>query len=362
MRRSVREALVGFSLLAALGGGLGLWLWLKGISLARSHWLIRASFQDAAGLAKRSPVSYRGVLVGRVSDLRVSDKEVMAELEITDPDLRLSRPVVARVGAASLLGGDAVVSLISSGPALPLKGAGPRQRGCDDRLMVCEGGRVAGVQAPNLESVTATVQKLLDQADSEDVVQRLVQSTDSFRRTAKEAEKLSSRGQAFVGDAQTLVQNLNAVVGRTDPIVTNLNAASLEARQATQSMKHLAGRLDNPATTKDLEATLANARQLTERWAAVGGDVRKLTDDPGFMDGLRRVSVGLGRFFDDLYPAGAPSSGRPPGRGTRAASAPAAPGGGASASGGVRQDTPEDRMAPRSKAPAMPLPWTAPRP
>ena len=51
------------------------------------------------------------------------------------------------------------------------------------------------------------------------------------------------------------------------------------------------------------KATLANARSLTDRWAAVGSDVRKLTDDPKFMDGIRNVSVGLGKFFDELYPA-----------------------------------------------------------
>ena len=53
----------------------------------------------------------------------------------------------------------------------------------------------------------------------------------------------------------------------------------------------------------DLQATLTNAKQLTDRWSAVGSDVRKLTDDQAFMDGIRNVSVGLGRFFQELYPA-----------------------------------------------------------
>jgi phospholipid/cholesterol/gamma-HCH transport system substrate-binding protein len=35
----------------------------------------------------------------------------------------------------------------------------------------------------------------------------------------------------------------------------------------------------------------------------VGGDVQKLTADPAFMDGVRSVAVGLGLFFDELYPA-----------------------------------------------------------
>ena len=167
MRRSVREALVGFSLLAAMAAGLGLWFWLKGISLTRGNWTIQASFEDAAGLAKRSPVSFRGVLVGRVRSIKVNAREVLADLEITDPSLRLARPVVARVGAGSLLGGDAMVSLLSAGPPQSLDGPGPLDRGCDNSRMVCDRGRVSGIEAPTLDSVTTTMQKLLDQAVGE---------------------------------------------------------------------------------------------------------------------------------------------------------------------------------------------------
>jgi phospholipid/cholesterol/gamma-HCH transport system substrate-binding protein len=31
--------------------------------------------------------------------------------------------------------------------------------------------------------------------------------------------------------------------------------------------------------------------------------VNKLTGDPQFMEGMRSVTVGLGKFFDELYPA-----------------------------------------------------------
>ena len=390
MRRSVREALVGFSLLAAVAGGLGLWFWLKGISLNRGNWTIQASFQDAAGLATRSPVSFRGVLVGRVRSIKVNAREVLADLEITDPTLRLARPVVARVGASSLLGGDAMVSLLSAGPAQSLGGPGPLDRGCDNSRMVCDRGQVQGVEAPTLDSVTSTMQKLLDQADQERLVKRLAQATDAFDKTADETRKLSVQGQAFLGDAEKLVKGLNGVVGQTDPIVKNITAASADARQASRSVKQLAGRLDNASTVNDLQATLANARRLTQRWEAVGGDVQKLTGDPAFVAGMRSVSVGLGRFFDDLYPATAPAGGAstvrreakrsrsgegggsPPGDGaggsnhrdgSEAQAADSARPGALRAR--PRRSDPADRFAPRTKAPAMPVPaygYEAPAP
>ena len=391
MRRTVREALVGFSLLAAVAAGLGLWFWLKGISLNRGNWTIQASFQDAAGLATRSPVSFRGVLVGRVRSIKVNAQEVLADLEITDPSLRLARPVVARVGAGSLLGGDAMVSLLSAGVPQSLAGPGPLDRGCDNSRMVCDQGRVRGVEAPSLDSVTTTMQKLLDQADQERLVKRLALATDAFDKTAEETRKLAAQGQAFVGDAQTLVKGLNGVVGKTDPIVQNITAASVDARQASRSVKQLAGRLEQANTMNDLQVTLANARRLTQRWESVGGDVQKLTGDPSFVAGMRSVSVGLGRFFDDLYPGTAPVGGASAGRreGNRSRSGEAGgpqPGNAAGGSsshrdgaearavdsarpGAIRarphRPDPADRFAPRTKAPAMPVPaygYEAPAP
>ena len=44
-------------------------------------------------------------------------------------------------------------------------------------------------------------------------------------------------------------------------------------------------------------------RSLTQRFDAVGGDIQKLTDDPEFMRAIRNVGIGLGAFFEELYPA-----------------------------------------------------------
>ena len=303
MRRSVREALVGFSLLAGIAAGTGLWLWLRGMSLGGSTWNLRVSFADAAGLAERSPVSYRGVLVGHVRSVRITSQGVEAQLQISDPGLRLARPVVARVGNSSLLGGDAQVSLLSAGKPLAASGPGPREPGCDNRRMVCEGALVQGTTTASIESVTATVQKLLDQAERDKLVEKMVAATASFEDTAREAARLSKDGQVFIAEASRLARSLNRSAGRIDPILINANAASVDFAQASRHIRNLSAALDNPRTVADLQATLTNAKLLTDRWSAVGGDVRRLTDDPGFMDGIRSVSVGLGKFFEELYPA-----------------------------------------------------------
>jgi len=209
MRRSVREATVGFSILAAAASAFGLSLWLRGISLNRNTWSMEARFADAAGLAVRSPVSYRGVLVGSVSRIEVNDQDVVARLEITDPKLHLARPVLARVVNSSVLGGNAEVDLLSSGKALPAGTPPPQEKGCDNSLIVCNHGKVPGVAMPSLDDVTSTMQRLLDQADRQQLVQKLSAATLRFDKAADATTKLTDDGRLFMQDARQLVKRLD---------------------------------------------------------------------------------------------------------------------------------------------------------
>ena len=289
MRRSVREAIVGFSLIAAVASAVVLSYWLRGMSLSRNTWSLQVRFNEAEGLAERSPVVYRGVLVGNVRSVRVTPEAVVAELEINKPDLRLARPVVAEIGEATLLGGEAQVKFIAGGAPLPPGTPSPAARHCDSVRMLCNGSQIAGVSGATLESVTALMQKILEQGDREKLVSKFANLAVSFDQTSKQAS-------VFMQDGQALVKQLEASVRKAQPTIDNLNATTAHAR-------NLMAALDNPKTVGELQKTVANAEKLTARWEAVGGDVNKLSADPQFMDGVRSVAIGLGKFFDELYPA-----------------------------------------------------------
>lgn len=289
MRRSIREAIVGFSLLAAISSAVGLSFWLRGISVSRQNWTVKANFAEAAGLAERSPVTYRGVLVGSVRRVRVTPEAVIAELEINNPDLKLALPAMAQVGEASLLGGEAEVSLVSMGKPLPPGSATPRSKECNPAVALCNGGTIEGAQGPSLTSVTALMHKMLVETDQMKLLSKVSTAANSFERTAKDTS-------ALMKDGQNLAKELETTVRAAQPTITNLNSSSAHLRR-------LIAALDNPKTIQDLQATVSNAEELTAKWNAVGGDVTKLTDDPRFMDGIRSVAVGLGKFFDELYPA-----------------------------------------------------------
>ena len=282
MRRSVRDAIVGFTVLGGLVGFAATGMWMRGIRLGSSEWRLTANFNDASGLAERSPVTYRGILVGSVRSIKVTSSAVVAELEITKGDLRLPLPVTATISSASLLGGDAQVALMSRGKPLPKDAPLPKAAHCQAKAQLCDGATVMGREAPSIATVTDTLQELLTQAQVEKLIPNTAASIEQIDATAKSFEALTVQ--------------LKAELSKVDPVLRNLQAATAHAN-------NIVAALDNPETLSSLRQTATNAAELTAKLDAVGGDVETLTSDPAFMEGLRNVTIGLGALFSEVYPA-----------------------------------------------------------
>ena len=282
MRRSVRDAIVGFTVIGCIIGFSSTVLWLRGVRLGSSHWTLTARFNDAAGLAERSPVTYRGILVGSVRSIAVTPQAVVAELEINKSDLRLPLPVTATVGSASLLGGSARVALISRGASLPKNAPLPYAASCQPTRQLCSGGIVLGQELPSLSTVTATMQELLAQVKDARVIPNVAASLEQIEATTKSFELLTVELQSELAKAAPVIRNLEL---------------------ATAHINNIVASLDNPQTLLELQQTAANAAQLTAKIDAVGGDLAQLTGDPDFMKGVRNIIIGLGELFGEVYPA-----------------------------------------------------------
>ena len=282
MRRSVRDAIVGFTVIGGIIGFASTALWLRGVRLGSSHWTLTARFNDAAGLAERSPVTYRGILVGSVRSIAVTPEAVVAELEINNADLRLPLPVTVTVGSSSLLGGSAKVALVSRGRPLPQDAPLPRSGDCRPDQQLCDGSSVEGREEASLSTVTEALQELLAQAQQERVIPHAAESLEQIDATAKQFELLTVQLQDELAKASPAIRNLEA---------------------ATAHVNNIFASLDNPQTVSELKQTAANAAQLTATIDAVGGDVAQLTGDPEFMQGVRNLTIGLGELFGEIYPA-----------------------------------------------------------
>ena len=297
MRRSVREAIVGFSIVGAVVAFAGTLLWLRGVRIGANTWTVTADFQNAGGLATRSPVTYRGIMIGHVRGIKVTPEAVKVTIEISQDGLQLPLPVGASVASASLLGGDSQVALSSFGPPLKKNAPMPKSQGCKGNGVLCDGATIQGSQAPSLTTITTSFQELLDQAKKEQLVPKIVGSTQQFDETLRDIELLATQ--------------LRVDLARAAPTIANLNEATAQAASASRHINNVVSAFDTPTTITNLNETVRNARSLTQTFDSVGGDVEKLTADPQFMAAVRSVTIGLGQFFHELYPARTPDVAKP---------------------------------------------------
>ena len=290
MRRSVREATIGFSLLAALVGGLGLWFWLTGVVFGQKTYSIRLRFQDAAGLAPQSVVTYQGVPVGSVHSVTPEAGWVAVEAKINDRSLKLYRPITAQIRSGSLLGGDPQVALDTQAtiPASDTSG-GPTSSTCNPTRIVCEGGLIKGEVTPSLTTVMGLMERILTQADQDKLISKGATTLTALTKTSEDFSALAEKAEGLVAELQSAVENAG-------PVIDNLDSATTHAR-------NVLGALDNPKSLNELKKTVSNAEQLTRRIDVISGDIQQLTSDPNVINGFRSVSIGLGKFFDELYPS-----------------------------------------------------------
>ncbi len=281
MKRSIRDAIVGFSILGGVVGFAGSLLWLQGVNLGSKNWQVSVSFNDASGLAERSRVTYRGILIGSVGKIHVKPKTVLATLEINNPELRLPKPVYAKVVTSSLLGGDVQVALVSKGQKSILKGPLPSSKECISSEILCNGDRIKGKALMSISTLTEEFERILRKADDQDFVDNLVESTKQFDRTQKNLDEL--------------VIKAKKEVSRAEPIIENLSAAS-------NHLKNILSAIDNPETLRDIQRTASSTRSITQKVDKMGSSFEKMLEDKELMDALRDVTIGLGELFNELYP------------------------------------------------------------
>ena len=85
--RMVREGSVGLLVLAGLGiFGLSI-AWLKGFNPANRSYEVTVGFPTIAGVQSGSSVRYRGVTVGRITDIQATNAGVDVKISIAPADL-----------------------------------------------------------------------------------------------------------------------------------------------------------------------------------------------------------------------------------------------------------------------------------
>ena len=281
MRRSLRDAFVGFSLLGGLVIFSGSILWLRDFRLGSKTWEISASFKDASGLAKMSPVTYRGIIVGSVQKISFTPNTVETKIKFNNDNLILPKPVIAKIVTSSMLGGDAQLSLVSLGKSLNKNELSTINKYCPRKRILCSGDNIKGVEMVSISSLSEGINGIIDEADRQAIVNKISESIQQFDRTQANLDEL------------VLLSKSELI--RAKPIISELTKASFHLNNILES-------LDNPKTLKDLQELASTSSSLTKKIDQMSSDMGNIMEDKELIDALKRVTIGLSKLFDDIYP------------------------------------------------------------
>lgn len=281
MRRSLRDAFVGFSLLGGLIIFSGAMLWLRDFRLGSKTWEISANFKDATGLAKLSPVTYRGIIVGSVQKIDFTPSTVETKIKLNNDNLILPKPVIAKIVTNSMLGGDAQLSLVSLGKSLNRNELITAKKDCPKQRILCNGDKIKGVEMVSINSVTEGINGIIDEADKQAIVNKVSESIQQFDRTQANLDEL------------VLLSKSELI--RAKPIISELIKAAFHLNNILES-------LDNPKTLNDIKEIASTSSSLTKKIDQMSSDMGNIMEDKELMNALKRVTIGLSKLFDDIYP------------------------------------------------------------
>jgi len=281
MRRSLRDSIVGFSLLGGIIIFTFFSFWLRGVKLSSKNWYLFAEFNNASGLSKKSPVTYRGILVGSIEDILFTNESIKAKIVLNNPEIILPKPAFARIVTNSFLGGDVQVSLETSEKTIPKNTAKAISEECDSNLIICQGDTITGKQLSSLSNITNRINQLLKESNQENLIENIVKSIDQFDRTQENLDELIFLSKQEILRVKPLLKEVTIAAGHLNNILSTI---------------------DDDETLRDIKLTIKAAESISGKFDNMSDDFENLMKDKELTKSIRDLTIGLSKFLNEIYP------------------------------------------------------------
>ena len=281
MRRSFRDSIIGFSLLGGILIFTFFSFWLRGVKLSSKNWYLFAEFNNASGLSKKSPVTYRGILVGSIEDILFTNESIKAKIVLNNPDIILTKPTFARVVTNSFLGGDVQVALETSEKAIPKNTFKATSEKCNSKLIICQGDTISGKQLSSLSNITSRINQLLKESNQENLIENVVNSIDQFDRTQENLDELIYLSKQEILRVKPLIKEVTIAAAHLNNILSTIN---------------------DEETLKDIKLTIDAAESISGKIDNMSDDFEQLMKDKELTKAIRDLTIGLSKFLNEIYP------------------------------------------------------------
>ena len=208
---------------------------------------VKVDFKDASGLYPKAAVTYRGVKVGRVSDLDVTDTGAVATLRI-DNGTDIPAGVSAELHSTSAIG-EQYVDLVdptrsgSGGETLSQGAEIPRERAVD---------------MPQITPVLDSVNRLLESVPKQETKAVLDQIDEGLGGAGPELNELVDSSGKLLTEAQSQIDATTSLIAALQPVLGTQADLAPQTQAYADSLDDVTGALARNDSA-DLRALLRNA-------------------------------------------------------------------------------------------------------
>jgi phospholipid/cholesterol/gamma-HCH transport system substrate-binding protein len=289
-KREAKVGLLGIIGLVILYFGFN---YLKGSDLFSTTEAYHVYYKDVYGLEVSNPVTYNGVVVGRVVDLQPDYEKDIVKVQLSiKKDVRLSTNTIIYLADDGLIGGKLLKLKITPGQRLT---------GDSEIKGLVEQGLVQLMQdrldptLNNVDSLTLSLNKIVNEfANTGQALKILMANATNTTLGVNGIIASNAKGlHEITANTALLTNNLNT-------LTKSLDAQLKPILEKTGSFSDTLSNLKITKTVNSLNSTILDLQKVVNSINAGNGTLGKLTNDDSLYVNLDKTAANLNKLLADM--------------------------------------------------------------